>query len=290
MTKKIFMLAAMFIAAASCPAFSAEDGDTASIMLDSNIIKEGGLIKAIVTCPEKFKASEAVFLGHTYPVFYRKYDPMEKEFVYTALLPVALDTSSGVKKVRLKYMLGDGAHEHVEKITVKKLKGEVSSIDTGGLASDLSGDMQKENALIISRLDKVTPVKYEFPFIKPTEGEVSGPFGVKRTYDSGASWRHKGMDIANKVGTKIFAVNNGEVVESSTTKGHGIMIIIDHGGGVYSMYFHMSGAMVKTGDIVKKGDLIGLMGATGMVTGPHLHWQMELFMKALNPLDFCVNF
>jgi murein DD-endopeptidase MepM/ murein hydrolase activator NlpD len=289
MTKKILMLAAILIAAATGPAFS-DDGDKATIMLDSNIIKEGGLIKAIISCPEKFKASEACFLGQTYPVFYRKYDPMEKEFVYTALLPVALDTKSGAKKVRLKYMLADGPHEHVEKITVKKLKGEESSIDTGGKASDLSEDMQKENTMIKSRLEKITSVKYEFPFIKPAEGEVSGPFGVKRTYDSGASWRHKGMDIANKVGTKIFAANNGEVVESSTTKGHGIMIIIDHGGGVYSMYFHMSGVLVKTGDKVRKGDLIGLMGATGMVTGPHLHWQMELFRKALNPLDFCVNF
>ncbi|MBN2753859.1 MAG: M23 family metallopeptidase [Candidatus Goldbacteria bacterium] len=256
------------------------------IMLSSNIVKEGGVVKAVLYSDMPFSGSEAEFRGEKYPVFFRSYDKASKEFTFLVLVPVPLETI-GVKKLYIRYMMNGRKYERMEKIEIKKISAGRSDVQTYGKRETLGVNFGPENKIIKKRQEKRTPLKFDLPFIKPAEGEITSAFGKKRTYDGGKySSTHKGVDIANKAGTKVAAANHGKVVEAATMKGHGVTVIIDHGGGLYSLYFHLKGVYVKKGMDVKKGDIIATMGSTGVSTGPHLHWQINLFGVPVSPMDF----
>lgn len=101
------------------------------------------------------------------------------------------------------------------------------------------------------------------------------------------SWRHGGLDIANKQGTPIYAAEDGVVIDSGwSTSGYGNKIDIDHGGGKVTRYGHAIKLIAKKGDVVKKGDIIMLMGTTGKSTGPHLHFEVRINGRVQNPLNY----
>ncbi len=101
------------------------------------------------------------------------------------------------------------------------------------------------------------------------------------------TWRHHGLDIANKQGTPIYACDAGTIVHSGWSKvGYGNMIEIDHGGGKHTRYGHFYQLLVKKGDVVEKGQVIGLMGTTGKSTGPHLHLEVRINNVTYNPLSY----
>jgi murein DD-endopeptidase MepM/ murein hydrolase activator NlpD len=101
------------------------------------------------------------------------------------------------------------------------------------------------------------------------------------------SWRHGGLDIANKIGTPIYAAESGVITDSGwSTAGYGNKVDIDHGGGIVTRYGHASKLLVKKGDTVKKGDVIMLMGSTGRSTGPHLHFEVRIRGRVQNPLSY----
>jgi len=109
-------------------------------------------------------------------------------------------------------------------------------------------------------------------FIKPTEGEKTLGYGNILFINGKPSGSHFGHDYANIEGTPIYAANNGKIVLADWTPSYGNTIMIDHGRNVFTMYLHNSKLKVKKGDWVKKGDLIALMGKTGIATGSHLHY------------------
>jgi len=102
------------------------------------------------------------------------------------------------------------------------------------------------------------------------------------------SWRHTGVDIANKIGTPIYAADSGVVVisQGGWNGGYGNTIVIDHGNGVKTRYGHMSKLFAKVGDEVAKGENIGAMGSTGRSTGPHLHFEVLIRGTRTNPLNY----
>ncbi len=100
------------------------------------------------------------------------------------------------------------------------------------------------------------------------------------------SWRHKGLDIANKTGTPLFAADAGTVEFAGWGNGYGNYIRIDHGGGKKTLYAHMSRFYVSKGDTVTKGESIGEMGSTGWSTGPHIHFEVIINGVKYNPLNY----
>lgn len=141
-------------------------------------------------------------------------------------------------------------------------------------------------SLILAPLFKAhTPNKhFKGPFIWPATGDVSSEFGDYRIYNGvSQSSRHSGIDIADDTGTKVIAPADGVVIYSNTLSSHGNTIMIDHGIGIISVYLHMEKRLKKTGDIVKKGSVIGLIGETGIATGPHLHFGMSVQNTRVNP-------
>ena len=131
-----------------------------------------------------------------------------------------------------------------------------------------------------------TPTNYaDSVYIMPAQGRYSSGFGAFRGYTKDYARYHQGFDIANTNGTPIIAANNGVVRVSRELFVRGNCVVIDHGQGVYSSYFHMSKLIAKEGQYVKKGDVIGLIGSTGMSTGPHCHWEMRAGNMTFDPLS-----
>jgi murein DD-endopeptidase MepM/ murein hydrolase activator NlpD len=120
-------------------------------------------------------------------------------------------------------------------------------------------------------------------FAKPAQGEETSPFGTRRTYNKRTRSRHLGWDLNGAVGDPIVAMGRGKVVLSSERFYSGGTVVIDHGQGLFSMYFHMSRRDVPVGRMVEKGEWIGLIGATGRVTGPHLHFTVKMAGMSIDP-------
>src|SRR5262249_10892115 len=117
--------------------------------------------------------------------------------------------------------------------------------------------------------------QWEGLFTYPVDGQVIGEFGLKRTrngtIDAGF---HKGIDLKADRGTPVLATNSGAVVLASNFKAHGKTVMINHGQGVMTIYLHMSSISVKVRQKVRKGQEIGKVGATGLATAPHVHYQV----------------
>ncbi len=122
-------------------------------------------------------------------------------------------------------------------------------------------------------------------FLLPVSGRETSGFADARRYAQGGPVSyHNGLDIAAPTGTPVHATNDGVVVVAGQYAVKGGWVMIDHGLGVYSHYFHMSSVGVEVGQQVTRGDVIGLVGSTGLSTGPHLHWEMRLDLSPSNPL------
>lgn len=109
-------------------------------------------------------------------------------------------------------------------------------------------------------------------FVLPTKGRVSSTFGERRVFNGDVQSRHSGIDIAAPEGAAVRASNAGRVRLVRAAYVEGLTVVIDHGGGVFTFYCHLSKARVKEGDLVEQGQRIGDVGMTGRATGPHLHW------------------
>jgi murein DD-endopeptidase MepM/ murein hydrolase activator NlpD len=131
---------------------------------------------------------------------------------------------------------------------------------------------------------KPEPVWRE-PFLLPIEGRHSSGFGAPRRFVRGGRVAfHHGTDIAAPVGTPIMATNRGTVVVAGFFPIRGGFVMIDHGGGVSSHYFHQAKLHVQVGDLIERGAIIGEVGSTGLSTGPHLHWEMRVGGISTDPL------
>lgn len=120
-------------------------------------------------------------------------------------------------------------------------------------------------------------------FILPVDGELSDDFGLRRIINGEPRKPHSGVDISASEGTPINATNYGRVIFTGDHFFSGKNIIVDHGFGLFTMYFHLSEILVKDGQLIKKGEVIGKVGNTGRATGPHLHWGMRLNGARVNP-------
>lgn len=144
---------------------------------------------------------------------------------------------------------------------------------------------ENARALQVGRRSHQTPRLWSASFLVPRESEISSEFGTGRTFNGAVASRHLGVDFRGATGAPIRAANAGVVALVDRFFLGGRVVYIDHGQGVVTGYLHMSKTLVAVGDTVARGQRIGLVGATGRVTGPHLHWNARYGALTVNPLD-----
>ncbi len=127
-------------------------------------------------------------------------------------------------------------------------------------------------------------------FIPPVDGRLSSLFGLKRFFNDQPKNPHSGLDIAAPAGTAIVAPAPARVIDTGNYYYNGNTVFLDHGQGLISGYFHMSEIKVQPGQEVNQGDMLGTVGETGRVTGPHLHWNVYLNRTKVDPSLFISSY
>jgi len=194
---------------------------------------------------------------------------------YFTYLPIAMDVKPG------QYPIGD------VKLTIKAKKFETQYLTVTKQMESMRQDtdrIQADQKKIDAARSKSQPsFLFTEPFVQPVEGVLTTPFGYTRYVNGKYDSAHRALDLAAKEGTPIQATNDGIVALADSLYLTGNSIYIDHGMNLFSQYAHMSKLLVKTGDRVKKGDIIGLVGTTGFSTGPHLHFTFWAHNVPVNP-------
>ncbi|MDR3184063.1 MAG: M23 family metallopeptidase [Prevotellaceae bacterium] len=153
----------------------------------------------------------------------------------------------------------------------------------------VSFDTVAKNATIIEQMVDCVPAIQPLAHVKP---RINSPFGSRTDPMFGDRRPHEGIDLGGHVGEVVFATGNGRVItveRSFARTGYGNMVLVDHGFGYKTRYAHLHVITVKKGDMVKRGQQVGTLGNTGKSTGPHLHYEVLMRDKPVDPLNFFTN-
>lgn len=129
-------------------------------------------------------------------------------------------------------------------------------------------------------------IQFSKPFILPINSSITSNFGNARVFNNEVQSYHSGVDFRAKIGTDIVASNDGIVRISKDRYYAGKSVVIEHGAGIFSQYYHLSDILVQNGQHVFRGQVIGRSGDTGRVSGPHLHFGIAIYGTSVNPLKF----
>jgi len=217
-------------------------------------------------------------------------NPLNKNEYY-ALVPISYYDKPSQKTLKILYFKNGKKRykDIVLKIKDAKYKKEtihVSSSKVNPKSPKVKKRIAKEYNEAMKIYKTVTYKSYiDSKFILPLQSEITSAFGTARIYNGSLKGYHSGTDFRAKMGTPIIATNDGKVVLVKKRFYSGGTVIIDHGEGIYTCYFHMSKFHVKVNQFVKKGELLGLSGKSGRVTGPHLHFSARIDGVQVDPLQ-----
>ncbi|OQX72996.1 MAG: hypothetical protein B6D59_06835 [Campylobacteraceae bacterium 4484_4] len=229
----------------------------------------------------------AAFEGKRYP-FYR--NPIHPKRGYYVLIPIdyhatphrarvtVVTVKNGEKRYKSRWIRIIKGRYPKESLTVSAAKARLSAEDRKRV------DREYKEAMAIYLKETKRP-RFRSRFRLPLKSRITSPYGTARLFNHLLKSYHSGTDFKAKTGTPIKAANSGRAVLVKNRFFAGNSVVIDHGEGIYTGYYHLSGFCVKAGDFVKKGDIIGYAGSTGRVTGPHLHLSTTLHGMQVDPLQ-----
>ena len=240
----------------------------------------GGPVLFQVKAPVKLDSLSGTWLGHQLAFSY-----MPASKTWFALAGVSFDTKPGKYtlelsggrtgkdplKVSRAFFVGAAKYPKIEvKLTVEHKFTEPSPEQIKQIDEDKKTKQDY--------LNRVTPDReWDGNFTAPAQAATSDVFGSQRIFNGVAQREHQGLDYRVPTGTPVSAMNDGRILLARFLYFEGNCVVIDHGQGLLTLYFHLSEIKVKEGDMVKRGEIVGLSGATGRATGPHLHvavrWQ-----------------
>lgn len=208
--------------------------------------------------------------------------------VCQALLPVPLDEKSKTLPLALSVLWDDGREEKFSTdMTVKKRKYPVQrlKVESKFVTPPASEQerIKRDREVMRAALSPRTPVQHwSLPMLRPVPGEVTSLYGLRRVFNNVPKNPHKGLDLDAAEGDPIQAADTGVVTLAEDLYYGGNTVIIDHGLGVFTTYMHLSAINVARGQRVERGEIIGLIGSTGRVTGPHLHLSLTVLGQSIN--------
>lgn len=212
------------------------------------------------------------------------------EGLYMALVGIHALASTDTLPLTVEVAAEDGQHLSLAS-TVQIIEGgygeEVIHLDPETSKLLDPAISEPENVLMGEVWATFTPeIRWSGPFQWPVEGVYTSYFGTRRSYGGQVSSYHAGIDIDGETGDPVNAAADGVVVLADALNVRGNVVVIDHGAGVLTGYFHLDSIDVQKGQAVKAGDVIGQMGATGLVTGSHLHWELHVGEVAASPSEW----
>lgn len=221
----------------------------------------------------------------------KKVPAFRTDDVWTTLLGIDLDTKPGTHAAEALLTMENGSVERREiainvaarKFPVTRLKVEPKFTQLSKADSARASRESKEVGAIYRRI--TTDLVPEEVFIVPIPGGSGRNFGERRVFNGQARAPHSGADLRAPTGTPVHSTNRGRVVLAKNLFFTGNTVIVDHGLGIYSLYAHLSRIDVKRGAVVKSNEIVGLAGATGRVTGPHLHWAIRMQGARVDPFS-----
>ena len=274
-TLKLWQLLATFLLLASTSA-------TATVKLPQELRAPGGI--AFVEVPGGDKAPEVTFQG-------RRTAVIRHNDRWTAVVGIPLAASVGRQVITVRTV--SGPQEVPFQVKNKQYRTQQLTIKNERQVNPAPEDLariEKETARSDAALSKYTlNDKPALALNAPVEGVRSDSYGSRRIFNGQPRNPHSGMDISAPKGTPIHAPADGTVVEAGDFFFNGNTLYIDHGYGLVTMYCHLDTVAVKVGERLREGQLLGTVGATGRVTGPHLHWGVALNRAMVDPALFLAD-
>jgi len=172
---------------------------------------------------------------------------------------------------------------HRQELLVRKMHDFLEQLQTETRLKEL----QQEELLTVLRSNQ--DFFASTPSIWPTDGWVTSGFGYRRSPFTNRREFHNGLDIAGPSGTPVYATAKGLVIAAGKDGAYGLTVDIDHGLGIMTRYAHLHRIVVKEGQSVSRGELVGHIGSTGRATGPHLHYEVRLSGIPVDPMRYILN-
>jgi murein DD-endopeptidase MepM/ murein hydrolase activator NlpD len=256
---------------------SARAADDVPLPLESRV--PGG-IALLDLGPPSAVETRVVYGGHRAPVVLRQGRQL-------AVIGIPLDTTPGKQTARVEHPNGTSSTVIAFDVARKEYAEQRLTVTNQRHVEPTPSDLERI-AAERERIDRAlstysVDLQPLLRFAAPVAGERSSSFGLRRFFNGQARSPHSGMDIAAAEGTPIVNPARGRVIDTGDFFFNGQTVFVDHGQGVVAMYCHLSRTDVKPGDEVGAGAPLGLVGATGRVTGPHLHWGIAINRALIDP-------
>ena len=229
-----------------------------------------------------------IFQERELPVFRHPASPKHLRY---GLVGIPYRREPGPAVLTIKWINAGG--EHVKnipfEITAGKYRTDVLTVDPGRVnPSKKNIQRAKKEARRVKQVyaEGTIPALWVDDFQLPLTADITSPYGNRRVFNKQLKSYHNGVDFRAAVGTPVFASNSGIVKIAENLFYSGNVVIVDHGNLIFSIYAHLSKIKVKAGQQVETGQLLGLTGSTGRVSGPHLHWGIKVNSASVNPIEF----
>lgn len=244
---------------------------------------QGALLVVDVAAAEPIRAAKATFLGRE--LIWHRLD----DRVWRAMGPVPDDAALGKAALAIEVRTAGGRARRSIDLEVLPLAWDHDELHVdpkyARLSKEAQAQVRRDRAAMAAMWRKGSSPQPLFTgnFVVPRADRTTAPYGTRRVFNGVTKSVHRGWDIDGEVGEEIRAPNAGVVTMAQEQYFSGGTLFLDHGGGLYTGYFHMDSFAVKPGDRVEAGDLLGTVGKTGRVTGPHLHWAAKIGGHYIHP-------
>jgi len=270
----------LFLPAVAVWLLAAADERTIDISVHSRSIRPGELAVLTVVPPAGSDSVQIRAFDHDVPAF------RTGDRTWEALVGIDLDVHPGKYAVSVTAGAARAVHELVvEKRTFPTRRLKVDEAFVTPPPSE-QARIEREAALLAATWKAVSPERlWTGLFVRPVAEPANSAFGTRSIFNGKPRNAHGGADFLSPAGTPVHSPNAGRVVIARSLYFSGNTIIVDHGLGLFSMFAHLSAMDVREGERVNAGQIVGKVGATGRVTGPHLHWTVRATNARVDPLS-----
>ncbi len=260
------------------------------VEVPSETLTEGGVFYASVESQGEIQDATGLFQGHVIDFFPDGEPSAGGAFhKYSAIVGIEYGTKPGAVNLSIKTKV---AGEFIESHTSVAVKSGTYPSERLRVPPRTIRPSKKDQKLIAkdriilgrAYATKTLTKFWDPPVLMPIASAITSAFGSARVYNGKKQSVHFGTDLRAPMGTQIAAPLAGQVAIARLLFYTGNTVILDHGFGMFTIYGHMSKLLVKEGDIVKKGQVMGLSGMTGRASGPHLHWGVNLHGTKIDPM------